>query len=212
MLEALLLHGMEIDILHPLRHTTALMEATRLGQTGMVQWLLERGATPALLCGIPLGTPLHCALRRQQWGIATLLLDHMETAALFDGYGCTPLHIVCMEAQQLAKDAQTLLTLVGTLIEKTCPMDALDHEGTTALHHCVINDATALAELLLAHGANANALIPDTGVSPLMIAALEKNVTMAQLLVRYGADVHLRTREGATPAHIYPALARLATV
>ena len=207
-LEALLAHGVEIDVLHPLRHTTALMEATRRGNAAMVEWLLHRGAAPAFLCGIPLGTPLHCSLRRQYWGIADLLSHTMQSAAVLDGYGCTPLHVLCMEAQHAAQPG-AILALARTLIEKQCPLDALDHEGTTALHHCVINEGLELAELLLSHGANANAPIPDSWVSPLTIAALEKNMPMARLLMLYGADVQLKTREGSSPATIYPALAHL---
>ena len=90
-------------------------------------------------------------------------------------------------------------------------MDALDHEGTTALHHCVINDLTDLAAMLLRYGANPNALIPDSKVSPLTIAALERNTTMAGLLLQYGADPHIRTRDGSTPISIYPQLAPIIT-
>ena len=38
LLSDLLAHGMPIDTPHPLRHSTALMEATRLGRAEMVQW------------------------------------------------------------------------------------------------------------------------------------------------------------------------------
>lgn len=93
---------------------------------------------------------------------------------------------------------------------KHCPLDALDHEGITPLHHCAINDAPELAELLLSHGANVDALIPDTWVSPLMIAALEKNTQMAALLLKYGANPQLRTREGSYPATVYPTIALMA--
>lgn len=205
LLEDLNLHGIPTDILHPLRHTTALMEATRLGRTTTVEWLLAHGAAPALLCGLPKGSALHCAIRRRHWEIANALLSRMDQTSVVDAYGATPLHALCLQPQ-IDKDLDKVIEIALVLLDKGCPLDALDHEGVTALHHCVVNDACELAEMLLTHGANPNALIPDSGVSPLMIAALEKNSHMANLLIRYGANTDQRTRTGASPASVYPAL------
>ena len=208
LLDDFLAHGVPIDAPHPLRHSTALMEATRLGRAGMVQWLLERGAAPAFLCGLPLGTTLNCALRRHQWDIAQLLAGRMSNCAVMDAYGATPLHVLCAEILT-PKEYAITAALCSVFIAKQCPLNSLDHEGTTALHHCIINDYQDLAAILLRHGANPNALIPDSRVSPLTIAALEKNATIAQLLLQYGADPHMRTRDGATPVSIFPGLAPL---
>jgi len=206
LMDDLLAHGLPIDVLHPLRHTTALMEATRLGRASLVHWLLARGAAPALLCGTPQSTPLHSAIRLKQWEIAVILADTLDSNADIDSYGCTPLHALSMSMHEGAC-YPVCLRLAATLIEKRCPIDALDHEGVTALHLCALNGVTELAELLLSHGANPNALVPDSWVSPLTIAALEKNNGIANLLLRYGADPHLKTREGMSPASIHPALA-----
>ncbi len=208
LLEDLLTHGVPIDVPHPLRHSTALMEATRLGRIATVLWLLEHGATPAFLCGLPQGTPLHCAIRRQHWPIARLLTDAMPTTAVIDAYGRTPLHLVAMEGLE-GRSLDDALALIPLLIEKGAPLNALDNDGTTALHHCVINDLPALAEALLKSGANPNATIPDSGVSPLAIAALEHNLTLAGLLLRYKADPKQPTKEGLTPLTILPSLERV---
>ncbi len=210
LLEDLLAHGVPIDAPHPLRHSTALMEATRLGRIATVLWLLERGATPAFLCGLPQGTPLHCAIRRQHWAIARLLSDAMPSTAVLDAYGRTPLHLIALEGGLEGKSLGDAMALAELLIEKGPPLDALDQDGTTALHHCVINDLPELAEILLKAGANPNATIPDTGVSPLVIAALEKNLTLAALLLKYKANPNQPTKEGLTPISILPSLERLA--
>jgi hypothetical protein len=68
-----------------------------------------------------------------------------------------------------------------------------------------VNDQLELAVILLRYGANPNASIPDSQVTPLTIAALEQNMPMAQLLLQYGADPHARTREGTTPGFDLPA-------
>jgi ankyrin repeat protein len=208
LLDDLLAHGVPIDTPHPLRHSTALMEATRLGRAGMVQWLLERGAAPAFLCGLPLGTSLHYALRHHHWNIAQILANAMDSCAVMDAYGATPLHVLSSESLD-EKDMGVMLGLATLFITRQCPLNALDHEGTTALHHCVINDYQPLCTMLLRHGANPNAMIPDSQVSPLTIAALEKNMAMAQLLLQFGADPHIRTRDGATPLSLYPSLASI---
>lgn len=208
LLEDLLAQGVPVDVPHPLRHSTALMEATRLGRTGMVQWLLEHGAAPAFLCGFPFGTALHCALRRHHWDIACLLAHAMNDCALPDAYGATPLHLLCTEAF-MVPDPSIMMRLAAMLLKRGCPLDAPDHEGATALHHCVMNDMRPLATLLLDRGADPNARVPGSLVSPLAIAALDKNIGMARLLMLYGADPQMRTRDGATPVTIYPPLARL---
>jgi ankyrin repeat protein len=209
-LDGLLAHGVPIDSPHPLRHSTALMEATRLGRAGMVQCLLDRGAAPAFLCGLPLGTSLHCALRRHHWDIAAILANAMSHCAVMDAYGATPLHLLCAETTP-SMEPTIPLGLATLFLHKNCPLNALDQDGTTALHHCIINDHLPLASMLLNYGANPNALIPDSQVSPLAIAALEKNLPLARLLLHYGADPHIRTREGSSPIALYPAIAPLVT-
>jgi ankyrin repeat protein len=183
------------------------MEATRLGRTRLVQWLVEQGAAPAFLCGLPMRTALHCAIRRHHWGIAKLLASAMPSCAVMDVYGATPLHALSSESASCDSE-NIMLSLARLFIEKSCPLDALDHEGTTALHHAVLNDALPLATCVLQSGANPNALIPDSKVSPLTIAALEKNAAMAKLLLQYGANPHVRTREGTSPLSLFPSMGR----
>ena len=197
--------GFPIDTLHPLRHTTALMEATRLGRITTITWLLSHDAAPALLCGVPKGSAIHCALRRRHWDSVAELIASVEYASMIDGYGATLLHALCSEPQKQG-DMEKACDTARQLLQKHCSIDALDHEGITALHYCVVNDEQELTELLLEYRANPNALIPDTWVSPLMIAALEKNTELARLLIRYGGEPNLRTRDGTTPAQTYPAI------
>lgn len=210
LLEEFIAHGLPIDIPHPLRHSTALMEATRRGRTNLVHWLLEHGAAPGFLCGQPVGTALHCALRHRYWEIVRLLLTRLNDCAVTDAYGATPLHLLCTEPCE-GRDAEESLAIAHTLIEHHCPLDAADQDGTTALHHCVINDLREMAHLLLNHGANPDALVPDSRVSPLMIAALEQNTNMARLLLAHGANPNLKTKSGTSPATLYPTIAELIT-
>ena len=208
LMEDLLTHGLPVDVPHPLRHTTALMEATRLGRTALVQWLLARGAAPAFLCGLPKGTPLHCALRRHQWAIAHILIAQMAHTSVVDGHSRTPLHIMAMDMPESESGQRESLYTAAALIERGCALDALDDEGIPALHYCAVNDDQQLARLLLAAGANPNMRTPDRGVTPLMIAAIERHTDMAQQLIASGADPSIAAQDGTTPMDVMPSLKR----
>ena len=208
LMQDLLMHGLPVDVSHPLRHTTALMEATRLGRTAMVEWLLAHGAAPALLSGFPKGTPLHCALRCKQWDIAEILVNACDAPGVIDGYGRTPLHAACMDMLD-QKETLLAMNIINLLVGKGCPLDGLDNEGITALHHTVLNDNAILTELLLVHGANPNIQTPDTLAGALMIAAVEKNMPIASLLLTHGANPYLHNKDGITPMMLLPTMDRL---
>lgn len=198
-LDALLAHGLPIDVRHPLRHSTALMEATRRGRIAQVQWLLEQGASPVLLSGRPASTPLHAAILGRQYTIARMLAPHARTGWL-DAHQKTPLHSLAMDEQSL--QGEDTLQVADLLIHSGCPLDQQDQDGATALHYCAIHNHEPLAHRLLAAGANANVVTPDNQVSPLTIAAMEGNQEVAETLLKFGADPHLTTKDGICAAHL----------
>ncbi len=196
-----------IDCLHPLRRLTALTEATRLGRTRACTWLLERGAAPGLLCGIKPTTALHQAIAGRHVALAEAMLATMETAHLVDYHGASPLHLLAQYADLASEDAW--LRLAGALIDKQVRLEALDHEGVTALHYALIHERADLVELLLARGANPNAMALDTGMSPLLMAALNQQRDMVRLLLRYGANPDLPSVSGKTAAALMPDIERM---
>lgn len=208
-MDVLLAQGVPVDVPHPLRHTTALMEATRRGRATTVNWLLDRRATPAFLCGPELGTPIHCALKQHRWEIAQALLEAAPSAALVDEHGRTPLHILAGELAD-CPNIRTLSRLTNLLVEKSCPLDVLDAEDIAALHYAVVIGHLPFTELLLAHGANVNVASPVTGVSPLIIAAIDGNQGIASLLLEYGANPLQPMSNGQTPIALFPPLITMA--
>jgi ankyrin repeat protein len=75
--------------------------------------------------------------------------------------------------------------------------NAVDADGSTALHWAVENDDPELTQALLAAGARARA--NRHGIAPLHLAATNGNATIAQRLIAAGADVNGATPGGETP-------------
>lgn len=200
-------HNLAIDSLHPLRQTTALMEATRLGRDISAIWLVEHGAAPGLLSGHTPSTPLHSAVRRAQASLVTHMLQATDNVQAADQHGRTALHMLAQYAPHT--QATLWLDIAKSLIHKQLRIDALDSEGITALHYALIHEWPALTELLLEMGANPNALALDTGVSPLLMAALNQQRDMVRLLLRYGANPDLPSISGKTATALMPDIARM---
>jgi ankyrin repeat protein len=76
-------------------------------------------------------------------------------------------------------------------------VNAVDPDGTTALHWAVHHDDVALAERLVRAGANVNAK-NDYGATPMSEAAVAGNIAMLELLLKAGADVESPNADGQT--------------
>jgi len=76
--------------------------------------------------------------------------------------------------------------------------NAVDADGSTALHWAVENDDSELTQALLAAGARAG-VANRHGIAPLHLAATNGNATIVQRLIAAGADVNAATPGGETP-------------
>lgn len=197
--------GFDIEGLHPLRQTTALAEATRRGQHDIALLLLQLGAAPDFLCGARRMNPLHLAMQNQDWLLLEALLQATASCNRCDGQGRNLLHLLAVNIVHSAEEAKAL-RLAEIIIAKGIAINALDGEGVSPLHYTVINDWENLAELLLMRGANPNLRAAETGITPLIIAALEGNRTMAQLMLQHGADITHCMHDGANALSIMPRL------
>jgi len=80
-----------------------------------------------------------------------------------------------------------------------------DQQGQTALHLAVQKNLPDVVKALLEKGANINALATDpsyTHMTPLHYAALTGNQKIAQLLLAWGANIHLENGQYLTPATV----------
>lgn len=72
----------------------------------------------------------------------------------------------------------------------------------TLLHIAASQDNVALAETLLAHGADINAVDPLSGRTPLHVAAQSGHRHITRFLLARGADPRLCDHRGLTPAQV----------
>jgi len=89
-------------------------------------------------------------------------------------------------------------TARGMLATDPALARAADHMGFTALHVLGTEDDPAMAELLLAAGADVNAR-NDMDMTPLHIT---HHASLVEILAAHGADVNARAQYGWTPLHV----------
>jgi len=79
-------------------------------------------------------------------------------------------------------------------------IDEIDHNGDTPLIHAIKNNSNneKLIEILLMCGANSNQLSKENKV-PLIYAIEKKSISIANLLIKYKANIDFELQNGLTP-------------
>jgi ankyrin repeat protein len=110
-----------------------------------------------------------------------------------------PFRTTAMQAAGAAGD----LPIIDALLSAGCQIDQKGRYGDTALHHALASDHSTAALLLINSGADVRALIPDSKLNPLIIAAM--NVSDPRAVVRKllegGADPRFKSRGKTTALH-----------
>jgi len=86
---------------------------------------------------------------------------------------------------------------VSTLLKQGANVNAVEADGTTALHWASYHDDLDMADALIRAGAKVNAA-NDLGVTPLWTAAENGSAAMAQKLLQAGADANATLMSGET--------------
>jgi ankyrin repeat protein len=170
-----------------------LHEAVRSGDAEVVRSVIAAGAD--VNESDAWGTPLDLAVARGLDEIVGLLIDEgadIEGATLQAVGGRRPLHI----AAALATGAST----AKLLLSRGAQVNALDKAGRSPLITAVVADNIAVAEALLAAGADIEAIY--SGATPLSWAACSSRVSAVKFLLSKGAQINRRAGpDGDTPLH-----------
>jgi ankyrin repeat protein len=152
-------------------------------------------------------TSLYLAMRRDWFKLVRILLKHGADASAETINGKTPLHIL-LECWMYTED--TALNHARLLLDHGAEVDRRDKDNRTPLNLAMWRKWFNLVQILLEHGADANA--NNNGKTPLHILSEpwmygeEDVLNHARLLLKHGAEVNRRDRDNQTP--LFPAIAR----
>ncbi|KAK0668609.1 ankyrin repeat-containing domain protein, partial [Cercophora samala] len=168
--------------------------AARVGQTEIVQLLLEKGAEPDPedSCGL---TPLWSAADNGHDAVVQLLLSAgAEPNVMGLKTSRRPIHHAAQRGH---------LELVWTLLKHggsaTPESDGFDNAVPSPFTLACDKGNIELLELLLDHGANINYVNEASAIHGLHVAALSGNLEVAQFLLEKDTDVEIRDKDGWTP-------------
>ncbi|KAI8497126.1 Unconventional myosin-XVI [Branchiostoma belcheri] len=170
---------------------TALHLASRNGQTGVVELLIQHGADVGArdLNG---RTAIHVASEDGQTGVVELLIQHGADLEARDKYDKTAL-------RWASESGRT--GVVELLIQHGADLEARRSEnGSTALHMASWSGQTGVVELLIQHGTDVGARDKD-GWTALHVASRRGRTGVAELLIQHGADLEARDKSGHTALH-----------
>lgn len=142
-------------------------------------------------------TPLMFAAWSGKSRIVELLLSAGAAVDARDEHGRTPLH--CAVGSDVDEETSHIADI---LLAANAPVDAADDDGETALHSAAANDDPERMRVLLASGAQPNA-VDKAGRTPLMHAVEARDRTQhlyerVGMLIENGADPNLRDNDGKT--------------
>ena len=165
-------------------------------------------------------SPLHIAAAHGHAEIVSILLDSHADPNAADYHGATPLRATALNghrqvAEMLVSRGAALDIHSAAALGMADRVEAMlqDNPGLasskardqdvagTPLHWAAIGPNVSVAERLLAHGADVNAVHEHHG-TPLHVAVASEQREFAQWLLAHGADLNAHDTLGRTPLHV----------
>ena len=173
--------GADVNAVQSQHNYTPLLAATKHGNIGAMQALLEAEADPNLPPKPGLDVAMHWAASGKA---VLLLLDYGARIEIRDPHGRTPLHFA---ANRDKVDA------LRALVRRGADIEALDNKERTPLLRAAELSRPPAVQILLEAGADVNAA-SARGWTPLHGATAQNTPQMAQVLLDAGADPILQTK------------------
>ncbi|KAJ8678584.1 hypothetical protein QAD02_014371 [Eretmocerus hayati] len=188
----------EADTTGPPRYEL-LKEAILHHDRGTVMWLLKEGC-PVNDDRIS-DTPLHAAVLINDADLARLLLSEGARIEAANAHRLTALHL----AFETGNNDMVDLLLAGC----NTKLNPFTVYGLSHFHIACVRNNWRVAHAFLEHGVNANALLEKCFYGrdyvyyrPLHLAVEYEHLELAELLLKYGANVDARDRYRRTPLHL----------
>jgi ankyrin repeat protein len=195
----LLEHGGSVDVRDTRKQTALHKTIDRHDKVAIdaVQFLLGHGADVNAKLD-DLWTPLHLAVNIGELSVTRMLLEHQADVNSRNDDGQAPLHLLSRRetSQEQDDDGSDIARL---LLERGPDVNEKDKDNATPLHLASYNKRLKIVQVLLDHGANANAE-KDQGETPLQILlkgnhnAHEDGIGVARLLLEHGAEAYARDK------------------
>lgn len=175
-------------------NSTALHIVAWSGNTAFARYLIEKGAD--VNAKDRFGTPLISAVEDHR-DMAELLLNNKADVHMKSPDGFAPIH--------LAGNRE----IAQILFDHGAELEMLGYHGRTPLHQAAMRNRSDVAEWLCAKGVKVNAVDADSQ-TPLTIAisqpgdtdfAKKNSIETIRILLKYGAEVNYRAKEGRTLLH-----------
>ena len=180
--EALIEHGSDVNSRDDLEQTP-LHQAALHGHKRLAEVLVGNGSD--VNCGLL--TPLHLAAESGHRDISEFLLQRGSD----------------VNAKSVPRQDPVLLCLCPSFSRCDCRLRLhhLHPQESTPLHLAAENGHKHVAEDLIRHGGNINAM-DKSGQSPLHLAAQHGHKQTVEVLLQHGSDVNARNRRQETPLHL----------
>jgi len=169
----------------------ALHWAAAVGNAGVVDLLISKGAEVDAKDTLYGRTPLHLAANTADAKTAAILLENGAGITARDTSGCQPIHLATQAGN---------VEVLHLLLDKGADVAATENHGGTPLHVAVMSGILESVRILLEHGAPPAALDQFKN-SPLNVAATMGSVEMVRLLLDHRAPVNVADAMGNTPLH-----------
>ncbi|XP_072429447.1 ankycorbin isoform X4 [Chiloscyllium punctatum] len=194
-----------------------LLQAVEHGDTEKVSALLgKKGISPTKLDSEG-KSAFHLAASKGQLECLGMMLSHGVDLTIPDGSGYNALHLASknshqecvrkiLQASMLDESGrkedqrgwrQGLASVILSRKAYKCPVECIDSNGKTALHHAAASGSISIVQLLCEHKCSIN--VKDTeGFTPLIQAAQNNHAEVCHYLIDQGAEIDARDKNGRT--------------